>query len=71
MKKEIFWVGQSMSKSLCKYQKVLSPSTTSSVTVPGRPLFFCIAAQEWSLCSLLTQENEEGKERAVYCFCEM
>ena len=34
--------------------------------IPGKPLVLYIAAQEKSLGALMAQENEEGKERALY-----
>ena len=35
-------------------------------SVQGKPLILYIAAQDRSLGALLAQENEEGKERAIY-----
>ena len=32
----------------------------------GKPLVLYIAAQEKSLCDLMAQENEKGKERDLY-----
>ena len=34
--------------------------------IPGKPLVLYIAAQEKSLGALVAQENEKGKERALY-----
>ena len=34
--------------------------------IPGKPLVLYIAAQEKSLGALMVQENEKGKERALY-----
>ena len=34
--------------------------------IPGKPLLLYIAAQEKSLGALMAQENEKGKERALY-----
>ena len=34
--------------------------------IPEKPLVLYIAAQEKSLSALMAQENEKGKERALY-----
>ncbi|KAL0423127.1 UNVERIFIED_CONTAM: hypothetical protein Sradi_0847500 [Sesamum radiatum] len=39
--------------------------------VPGRPLILYIAAQECSVGALLAQENDEGKESALYYLSRM
>ena len=39
--------------------------------VPGRPLVLYIAAQEGSIGALLAQENDEGKENALYYLSRM
>ncbi|GFZ02402.1 hypothetical protein Acr_15g0010100 [Actinidia rufa] len=39
--------------------------------IPGRPLILYIAAQERSVGALLAQENDEGKENALYYLSRM
>ncbi|KAL0427407.1 UNVERIFIED_CONTAM: hypothetical protein Slati_2915500 [Sesamum latifolium] len=44
---------------------LLSPPV-SGAPAPGKPLILYIAAQERSIGALMEQENEEGKEKALY-----
>jgi len=55
----------------CKYafksiKKYLSSPPVIGALIPGKPLILYIATQERSLGALCAQENEEGKERALY-----
>ena len=47
-------------------KKYLSSPPVLGAQIPGKPLILYIAAQERSLGALCAQENEEGKERALY-----
>ena len=39
--------------------------------IPGKPLIFYISAQERSIGVLLAQENDKGKENALYYLSRM
>ena len=49
----------------CIKRYLLNPPVLGA-PIPGKPLVLCIAAQENSLGALMAQENEKGKERALY-----
>ena len=47
-------------------KRYLLNSPVLGASIPGKPLVLYIAAQEKSLGALIAQENEKGKERALY-----
>ena len=49
----------------CIKRYLLNPPVLGA-PIPGKPLMLYIAAQEKSLGALMVQENEKGKERALY-----
>ena len=57
-------------KSIKAYAYLMKP-TVLVAHVPGRPLILYIAAQERSVGALLAQENDEGKENALYYLSRM
>ena len=49
----------------------MSSPAVLAAPIPGKPLILYIAAQDRSLGALCAQENEEGKERALYYLNQM
>ena len=49
----------------CIKRYLLNPLVLGA-PIPGKPLMLYFAAQEKSLGALMVQENEKGKERALY-----
>ena len=57
----------SASKDTCLIlQFILLNPPVLGAPIPRKPLVLYIAAQEKSLGALMAQENEKGKERALY-----
>jgi len=67
MKKGVqFEWDQSCQKAFDSIKKYLSNPPVLGTPIRGKPFILYIAAQEKSLGALCAQENEEGKERALY-----
>ena len=49
-----------------RIKRYLLNPLVSGAPILGKPLVLYIAAQEKSLGALMAQENEKGKERALY-----
>src|SRR6516165_10548696 len=62
---EFEW-NESCSKAFQSIKKYFSNPPVLRAPIQGKPLILYIAAQEWSLGALLAQENEQGKEMALY-----
>jgi len=59
-------MGNSCRAALKKIKEYLSHPPVLGAPIPGKPLRLYIAAHEKSLGALCVQENEEGKEVALY-----
>ena len=67
MKKDVHfeWDGACSNAFECIKRYLLNPPVLGTL-IPGKSLVLYIAAQEKSLGALMAQENEKGKERALY-----
>ena len=67
MKKAVhFEWDEACSNAFERIKRYLLNSPVLGASIPGKPLVLYIAAQEKSLGALMAQENEKGKERALY-----
>jgi len=67
MKKDVhFEWDEACSNAFASIKSYLLNPPVLGASIPRKPLVLYIAAQEKSLGSLMVQENEEGKERALY-----
>lgn len=67
MKKDVhFEWDEACSNAFARIKKYLLNPPVLGAPIPGKPLVLYIAAQERSLGALMAQENEEGKEKALY-----
>ena len=57
---------EACSNALASIKRYLLDPLVLGASIPRKPLVLYIVAQEKSLGSLMVQENEEGKERALY-----
>ena len=67
MKKDVHfeWDEACSSAFECIKRYLLNPPVLGD-PIPGKPLVLYITEQEKSLGALMAQENEKGKERALY-----
>ena len=67
MKKDVHfeWDG-ACSNAFERIKRYLPNPPVLEAPIPGKPLMLYIAAQEKSLGALMAQENEKGKEKALY-----
>ena len=67
MKKDVHieW-DEACSNALASIKRYLLDPPVLGASIPRKPPVLYIVAQEKSLGSLMVQENEEGKERALY-----
>ena len=67
MKKDVhFEWDETCSNAFALIKRYLHNPPILGALIPGKPLVLYIAAQEKSLGALMAQENEKGKERALY-----
>ena len=67
MKKDVqFEWDEACSNAFERIKRYLLNPPVLGALIPGNPLVLYIAAQENSLGALMAQENEKGKERALY-----
>ena len=67
MKKDVqFEWDEACSNAFERIKRYLLNPLVLGALIPGNPLVLYIAAQENSLGALMAQENEKGKERALY-----
>ena len=67
MKKDVhFEWDETCSNAFERIKRYLLNPPVLGAPIPGKPLVLYIATQEKSLGALMAQENEKGKERALY-----
>ena len=67
MKKDVhFEWDEAYSNAFKRIKRYLLNPPVLGAPIPGKPLVLYIAAQEKSLGAFMAQENEKGKERALY-----
>ena len=67
MKKDVhFEWDETCSNAFERIKRYLLNPPVLGAPIPGKPLVLYIAAQEKSIGALMAQENEKGKERALY-----
>ena len=67
MKKDVhFEWDEACSNAFERIKRYLLNPPVLGAPIPGKPLVLYIAAQEKSIGALMAQENEKGKERALY-----
>nr|XP_023885550.1 uncharacterized protein LOC111997666 [Quercus suber] len=67
MKKDVhFEWDEACSNAFARIKRYLLNPPVLGAPIPGKPLALYIVAQEKSLGALMAQENDEGKERALY-----
>ena len=67
MKKDVhFEWDEACSNDFERIKRYLLNPPVLGAPIPGKPLVLYIATQEKSLGALMAQENEKGKERALY-----
>ena len=67
MKKDVhFEWDEACGNAFERIKRYLLNPPVLGASIPGKPLVLYIAAQEKSLGALMVQENEKGKERALY-----
>ena len=67
MKKDVhFEWDKACSNAFERIKRYLLNPPVLGAPIPGKPLVLYIVAQEKSLGALMAQENEKGKERALY-----
>ncbi|KAF7150396.1 hypothetical protein RHSIM_Rhsim02G0154500 [Rhododendron simsii] len=60
-----------MQQCFQEHQILFNKPPVLTAPIPGRPLILYIAAQEHLVGALLAQENDEGKENALYYLSKM